>query len=265
MPEVTVNGVRLHYDEAGSGPETIVFSHSYLLDSRHFAPQMEFFRDKKRCLAFDHRGHGRSQATANGYDLENLYQDAVEFIQATGAAPCHFIGLSTGGFIGLRLALRRPELLNKLVLMDTSADPEPAENLGQYKLMMRVVRLLGWWPVIGRVMPIFFTKEFLKDPDRQDQVAFFKSIIKGQDRRAMVKFGQGIFSRQGVYDEIDRIQTPTLVLVGEQDQATTPDKAQRIADKIPGARLTTIPRSGHISPIENPAAVNAAIEEWLAT
>lgn len=95
---------------------------------------------------------------------------------------------------------------------------------------MRVVRLLGWWPVIGR---------------------------------AMIKFGQAIFARQGVYDEIDRIRIPTLVMVGEQDQATTSDKARRIAQKIPGARLKIIPQSGHICPIENPTAVNTAIEDFL--
>ncbi len=264
MPQIQVNGVNLHYDEAGSGPETIVFSHSYLLDGRHFGPQMEAFQDRYRCLAFDHRGHGRSEVTEAGYDLENLYQDAVEFIEALGVAPCHFVGLSTGGFIGLRIALRRPELLKKMVLMDTSADPEPEENQGQYKLMMRVVRLLGWWPVIGRVMPIFFTPNFLKDPARRDEVAFYKSVIKGQNRTAMVKFGQGIFSRQGVSDQLDRITTPTLVVVGEQDQATTPDKARRMAEGIPGARLKTIPRAGHICTVEDPATVNAALGEFLA-
>ncbi len=264
MPEITVNGASLHYDEAGSGPETIVFSHSYLLDSRHFSPQIEFFKARYRCLAFDHRGHGRSQATEAGYDVENLYQDAVAFIEAAHAAPCHFVGLSTGGFVGLRLALRRPELLNKLVLMDTSADPEPEENLGQYRLLMRVVRLLGWWPVIGRVMPIFFTRKFLKDPARRDTVAFYKSVIKGQDRQAMVKFGQAIFSRAGVYDEIDRIKTPTLVVVGQQDQATIPDKARRMAQKIPGAKLVIIPEAGHICTVEQPDRVNAALQDFLS-
>ncbi|MBU0516120.1 MAG: alpha/beta hydrolase [Proteobacteria bacterium] len=264
MPRIQVNGVELHYDEVGSGPETVVFSHSYLLDGRHFSRQMEAFQNQYRCIAFDHRGHGRSEVTPEGYDLENLYQDAVEFIEALDLAPCHFVGLSTGGFIGLRIALRRPALLKSLVLMDTSADPEPEENLGQYKLLKWVVRLLGWWPVINKVLPIFFTKKWLKDPARRDEVAFFKSVIKSQNRTAMVKFGRAIFSRQGVSDQIDRIATPTLVMVGEQDQATTPDKARRMADRIPGAGLVTIPRTGHICTVEDPTAVNAALAGFLA-
>ncbi len=80
MPHLRVNGVTLFYEEMGSGPETIIFSHSYLLSGVHFNPQMQALRDRYRCIAFDHRGHGRSETTVNGYDMENLYQDAVAFI-----------------------------------------------------------------------------------------------------------------------------------------------------------------------------------------
>ena len=156
MPEELVNGARLFYEEMGSGPETIVFSHSYLLDGQHFNPQMQALRDRYRCVAFDHRGHGRSEVTETGYDMENLYSDAVGLIEALQCAPCHFVGLSTGGFIGLRIAIRRADLLKSLILMDTSADPEPEENLKQYKLLMFIVKWIGWWPVIGKVMPLLF-------------------------------------------------------------------------------------------------------------
>jgi len=76
MSEITVNGVTLFYEEKGSGPETLVFSHSYLVDSTHFAPQIETLSDRYRCISYDHRGHGRSQVTEGGYDMENLYADA---------------------------------------------------------------------------------------------------------------------------------------------------------------------------------------------
>jgi len=67
--------------------------------------------------------------------MENLYSDAVGFIEALDCAPCHFVGLSTGGFIGLRIGIRRPDLVKSLVLMDTSADDEPEETLRQYRQM----------------------------------------------------------------------------------------------------------------------------------
>ncbi len=263
MPTVRVNGATLFYEEMGSGAETIVFSHSYLVDHRHFLPQMEALKEKFRCLAFDHRGHGQSEVTAGGYDMENLYADAVEFMKAMDCAPCHFVGLSTGGFIGLRIAIREPELVKSLVLMDTSAEAEPEESLKQYKILMFIVRWFGYRPVAGRVIPIFFTKKFLADPARREEVQEWKRRLMANNRKAMVKFGQGIFGRASVYEELPNIKTPTRVIVGEEDAATPVAKARRIAEKIREAKLVIIPEAGHLCTVEQPDAVTRAIEKFL--
>jgi pimeloyl-ACP methyl ester carboxylesterase len=264
MPKILSNGIQLHYEEMGSGPETIVFSHSYLADHYHFNPQMQALKDRYRCIAFDHRGHGQSEIPEDGYDMENLYEDAVGFIEALDCAPCHFVGLSTGGFIGVRIGIRRPDLVKSLVLMDTSADAEPEEALRQYRQMLFVVRWFGYRPVIGRVMPIFFASKFLNDPARQDEVKEWKRRFMANDRKAIVKFGNGIFRRASCYEELDKIQTPTLVMVGAEDPAQPLAKAERIANKIPGATLRVIPDAAHLCTVEEPAAVTSAIEEFLS-
>lgn len=264
MPDVLSNGVRLYYSETGSGPETVVFSHSYLVDNRHFAPQVAALEDRYRCIAFDHRGHGRSEVARDGYDMETLYRDAVGLIEALDCAPCHFVGLSTGGFIGLRLGLRRPDLVRSLVLMDTSADAEPAAALTQYRLMLAVVRRVGYWPLMRRVLPMFFAPKFLGDPARAGEVRQWRRRMMANDRRAIAAFGHGIFGRESVHHRIGAIRVPTLVVVGEQDIPTPPAKARRIAERIPGAVLKVIPDAGHLCTIEEPAAVNAAIGEFLA-
>jgi 3-oxoadipate enol-lactonase len=264
MPEISVNGVTLFYEEMGAAADTVVFSHSYLVDSTQFAPQMQALSDRYRCIAYDHRGHGRSQATEGGYDMENLYNDAVSFIEALHCVPCHFVGLSAGGFIGMRIGIRRPDLLKSLILMDTTADPEPKENVKRYKLLMVIVRWLGWWPVIGKVMPLFFAEKFLRDPERQDEVKKWKQCITSGNKNAGMQFGKGIYARAGVYDELSTISVPTLVVVGENDMAIPVAKAQRIAEKIPGAKLAIIPGAGHLCTVEEPAAVASVIEEFLA-
>lgn len=263
MPIVESNGTKLYFIDTEKGPNTVVFSHSYLLDHTHFNPQIDALKDNYRCIAFDHRGHGRSQKPATGYGMENLYKDAIDLIENIDCAPCHFVGLSTGGFIGLRIGIRRPDLLKSLVLMDTSADAEPAESLKEYKLMLFIVRWLGFWPVIGRVLPIFFGPKFLNDPNRANEVASMRKQLANNDRKAVYNFGHGIFSRDSVYDQIEKIQTPTLMIVGENDAPTPVEKAKRIAQRIPGARLEIIPEAGHMSTVEEPAAVNSALEEFL--
>ena len=263
MPQIKVNGVRLPYEESGQGEDTVVFSHSFLLSSRHFHYQIEALQDRYRGLAFDHRGHGQSQVTQDGYAMENLYADALGFIEALGCAPCHFVGLSTGGFIGLRLALRRPELLKSLVLMDTSAEAEDPAAMRQYKLMVQTVRWLGWRPVIGRVLSMFFSEQFLKDPERRAEAQAYRREIMANDRTAMRKFALGIMGRADVLDQLGAIAMPCLVLAGELDQPTPPDHARRMAQAIGGARLELIPGAGHISTIDQPQAVTRALGGFL--
>ena len=148
--------------------------------------------------------------------------------------------------------------------MDTSADAEPREMVREYRQMLFVLRWIGYWPLMGRVMPIFFGNKFLKDPVRQDEVKEWKIRLKANDRKAMVKFADGIFSRSSCYEEIDKIKTPTLVIVGADDLTQPLEKAQRMADRIPGATLKVIPDAAHLCTVDEPAAVNAAIEKFLS-
>src|SRR5439155_391619 len=82
--------------------------------------------------------------------------DAAGRTESRRAAPCHFVGLSMGGFIGMRLALRRPELLRSLALLETAADPEPALNKPKYALMGLITRALGTRPLLAPIMKIMF-------------------------------------------------------------------------------------------------------------
>src|SRR5690606_29606523 len=94
------------------------------------------------------------------------YHDALALLEHLHAAPCHFVGLSMGGFVGMRIAARHPSLLRSLSLLATAADAEPAANLPRYRLLNSIVRRLGPRPVSSRVMPIMFGPSFLNDPAR---------------------------------------------------------------------------------------------------
>ncbi len=262
MPTTTVNNVELYYEESGSGPETIVFSHGLLMSSRMFSGQIEALKGRYRCIAYDHRGQGRSEVTRGGYDMDNIAQDAAGLIRALGAAPCHFVGLSMGGFTGMRLAIHHPELLSSLILMDTSADPEP--NVRPYRQMAFVGRWLGFGLVIDRVMKIMFGNTFMKDPDREAERQEWRRHILENDRKGITRAAHGVIDRQGVYERLNEITTPTLVIVGDEDTATTPAKARRISDGIANARLAVIPGAGHSSSVEQPALVCREMEEFLS-
>ena len=263
MPEIDLPDVRLHFVERGSGEETVVFSHSYLVDHRHFEPQIEALEDRYRVLAYDHRDHGGSERTPERYGLEDVYADAVAFLEATCDGPVHFVGLSSGGFVGVRLGIRRPDLLRSLVLMDTSAEAEPWPSRLKYKLMLAVLPWLGFRPLIGETMKAMFGPRFLRDPGRRQEREEWKARIMAGEPDALVRFGRAIFSRDSVQQELGRVEVPTLVVVGEQDRATPPSRARRLAEAIPGARLELIPRAGHLCTVEEPDAVNAVLGSFL--
>lgn len=269
MPQFSSpTGVTLYYEiqeptSQQANAETLIFSHGLLWSGRMFEAQVAAFRDRYRVVTYDHRGQGQSSAPADGYDMETVYADAVALIEGLQLAPCHFAGLSMGGFVGMRLAARRPDLLKSLILLETSADPEPEANRPKYRLLNNVVRWIGIWAVVRPVMKIMFSQSFLTDPARQADRARWKAELKA-NRPSITNAVEGVITRQGVRDELDQITLPTLIVVGDEDVATVPDKSRRIHEKITGSQLVIIPRAGHSSSVEEPAAVNAALAGFLS-
>lgn len=267
MPTLRVNGATLWYDEQGTGPETVVFAHGLLWSGRMFDAQTAALADRFRCVTFDFRGQGRSEVTAGGYDMETLADDAAALIDALGCAPCHFVGLSMGGFVGMRLAARRPALIRSLVLMETSADPEPRANVPRYRLLGAVGRVfgrLGFRVVSGKVMRIMFGRTFLADPARAEERALWTERLMANHRVGVTRALRGVIERRGILGELGAITAPTLVVVGDEDVATVPEKAERIHAAIAGSRLVVIPGAGHSASVEQPELVTAALEGFLA-
>jgi len=269
MPDIEVNGVRLHYTDTGAGTgagkKTIVFSHGLLMSNRMFAAQIAYLSDRYRCVAYDHRGQAGSGITKDGYDMDGLAEDAAGFITALDLAPCHFVGLSMGGFVGMRLAINTPQLLKSLTLLDTSAEGEPKENAPKYKKLNFIARWFGLGVVAGQVMPILFGKTFMADPAHAEERAHWKHhIAKAHERKSIVRAVKGVIDRDGISDRLGQITVPTLVAVGSEDTATPQAIGQRIADAVKGANFQIINQAGHSSTIEQPDAVNGIIDGFLA-
>jgi len=264
MPFLSIRGVQLYYEDTGGPGEPIVFSHGLLWNSHLYSQQIEALRGRYRCIAYDHRGQGRSTAPpGKGIDLRTVYEDAVAFIQALGLAPCHFVGLSQGGFVGLRVAARHPELLRSLTLLDTSANSESLWNLSRYWLLTAATHWLGLRPVVDRLMAVYFGQTFMKDPARAAEREELRRQLL-QNPRDSWRAMQGVITRRGITEELSCITTPTLIVVGEEDVVTTPETAELLHTRIQGSRLVRLPHVGHMSNLEQPELVNRAIRRFLS-
>ena len=265
MPTIDVNGTSLYYEDTGPGStgETIVFSHGLLWGTELFAPQIEALRGRYRCIAWDHRGQGKSaEDHRHCIGIELVWADAVALLEKLALGRVHFVGLSMGGFVGLRMAARRPDLVNKLVIIESSAEPEPHENVGRYRLLGRASRLLPLRALASRIAPIMLGRTILHDPARKADVARFNAVMTR--RKDIWRAVNGVIDRAGVEGELQRIAAPTLVMVGDEDVATPRAKSERLVAGLANARLATIPRAGHSSTVEEPVAVSAALAQFLS-
>ena len=261
MPMIRANGTALYYEDTGGTSVPVVFSHGLLWDTKLFAPQIAVLRDRYRCIAYDHRGQGRSaDDTGRAISLETLTADAAALIEKLDLGPVHFCGLSLGGIVAMRLAIARPDLIRSLVLLDTTADAEPYKL--KYQAMNLVARLAGLGAVSGAVMPALFGKTTLNDPARADQREAWKQQLVS-NRKTIWRAINGVLARKSIYGELGKIAAPTLVAVGEEDTSTPQAMAERIAGAVAGAKLIVIPNAGHGTTLEQPAIVTAAIGAFL--
>jgi 3-oxoadipate enol-lactonase len=262
MPYLSLPSLNLYYEEVGTGPETLVFSHGLLWSHRMFEAQVAELSKSYRVIAYDHRGQGKSDVKGP-YDMDTVASDAVALIRHLVDGPVHFIGLSMGGFVGMRLAARHPELIKSLVLLETSANAEPGENLPQYKLLNGIVRWIGIIPPIAnKVMKIMFAHSWLQNSANGDSIRRWKKEL-ASNKKSITGPVEGVIYRKGVEEELAKITCPTMVIVGDEDVATTPQKAAFIQQGIAGAKLETISGAGHSSCIEKPEEVNQLLKDWL--
>ncbi|WP_131786899.1 alpha/beta fold hydrolase [Protofrankia symbiont of Coriaria ruscifolia] len=270
MPTINISGVTISYSDTGApaglpDASTIMFGHGLLFSGWMFHPQITALREHYRCIAVDWRGQGETPATADGYDMDTLTGDAVALIRELGVAPVHWVGLSMGGFIGQRIAARHGELLRSLTLLDTSAGPEDPGKVREYKQLAWLLRLFGIKPILGKVGSYMFGHTFLADPASRTTINEWVIRLNRSKRAAVRKAVLGVADRAPVEHEITGITVPTLVVVGADDKATPPEKAERIAARIPDAQLQIVANCGHTSTLEQPATIIGLLDKFLAT
>lgn len=263
MPYLRLNGTRLYYEDTGGrGRPIIVFSHGLLWDTRLYEAQVARFSDQYRCISYDHRGQGRSAGhEAASVPMELLYEDAVGLIEALCDGPCHFVGLSMGGFVGLRVAARKAALIRSLVLLSTQAGPEDAGKIRRYGALSWVARAGGAPLLAPQIMSILFGRAFLRDPSRAQERAIYQRRLEALPR-PIHRAVRGVIERAEISRELGKISAPALALHGDQDAAIPLARAREMVSLIRGARLEVLPEVGHSPTLEAPHLVNRAMGDF---
>jgi len=268
MPFISNNDANLYYEEYGksqdSGADTIVFAHGYLFSHEMFLSQVDYLMNNYRVVVYDQRGHGQSDVPNSGYSIEELTGDALAVINQLADGAVHFVGMSIGGLIGLRLALQAPDKLKSLTVISTSAEATEPSTIRQFDSAFGLARFFGVGPVLNRVLALQFSDNFLNDPARKRAASFWQKHIGSTKRKSLLKFGKANLSKTPVLDGLSGNTIPTLVIAGELDQVNPVACSERLDDVLANSDLFVIPRAGHAAPIEAPTPVNLALENFLS-
>jgi pimeloyl-ACP methyl ester carboxylesterase len=232
----------------GHTAEPLVLVPGLMCSARLFGPQTAEFGRERQIHVADHTRSSR---------MEDIARD----ILADAPPKFALAGLSMGGYIAMAIIRVAPERVTRVAFLDTSARSDPPERAADRRKLVQIARTEGVRKVQGLLMPRLVHPARLAEPGLVE-TAMLMADETGLD--AFTRQQEAIIARPDSRPSLAAIRCPALVLVGEEDLQTPPDIAKEIADAVPGAKLVIVRECGHLSTLERPETVNAALHAWLA-
>ncbi len=266
---VLIGGRKLAYDEArpanpANEKGTILLLTGLGSKRLGWARQLDAFGREYRTIAMDYRDTGDSDEVSDDYTPADLADDAAALLEALGITHAHVVGISLGGFTALQFALRHPSMLDKLVLVATSAG-----GSAHVPASPEILTLLAPTPgteageraihVYSRIMAAEFVAAHPEDLERIAETARYRP----QNAAAYTRQLRASLAHD-VADALYRIAAPTLVIHGAADPLVPAPNGAYLAANIPGARSIVYPGVGHIPIVERADEFNRDVLAFLA-
>lgn len=268
MPVAHLNGTELFYVEVGEGLPCLVMHGGLGFDHTCLHPWLDPLGEEMHLVYYDHRGNGRSgRPPLETLTFEQFCSDADALREHLGFEKIAVLGYSFGGCIALKYALRYPEHLSHLILLDTAPTFDyweevkanarrkgaTPEQLGA--LEASVDNEAEFWNALKLTEPLYF---HTFDADLAERV-LGTTIISVEASKA----GQAIQEEWDLTARLSEISAPTLILVGRDDFICPPSQAKILHERIPNSELVVFERSGHFAHVEEPEAFFDAVRGWL--
>ena len=261
MKTETVNGVRLAFVDQGSGMPVLLV-HGFPLDHSMWNAQIDALARDYRVIAVDLRGFGRSEAGDEEVTMEEYADDMAGLLDALSIQDrVVFAGLSMGGYVAWQFWRRYQSRVKALILCDTRAAADTPEIAAGRLKMAEHVLAAGPRLLTEAMLPKLFARSTVEN--RPEVVESLREVMLSSDRRAIAAAARGMAQRPDVTAMLGEINCPSLVIVGRLDAITTAEEMRSVADAMPLASYVEIADSGHMTTMEKPAEVNAAMLDFL--
>ena len=259
MPFATNNGVRIYWEEAGSGPPLLLimglgYSHEMWhrttpLVSKHF-----------RTILLDNRGVGQSDVPPGPYPIATMAADTAAVLDAAGVESADIYGISMGGMIAQEFALRYPSRVRKLILGCTApGGPKVVRAEPEVNQVLMARALMTVEDGIEAMVPYIYDTHTPRTRIDEDLAIRRVTFPKPEAYTSQI---QGILAWES-YSRLGEIKAQTLVIHGESDRLVPPGNGKLIAESIAGAKLTMLARASHIYPTDQPEASHKAVMDFL--
>ncbi|HEY1162585.1 MAG TPA: alpha/beta hydrolase [Candidatus Dormibacteraeota bacterium] len=258
MPLEQINGQWINYEDTGGNLGPIVLAHGILMDREMFAPQIEAAKAGTRFITWDARCHGDTENTVDPFSYWDLADDLKGLLDHLGIERAVIGGMSQGGFVALRFALRYPERVSALVLLGTQAGVEDPEKVATYEVMLDVWESEGLNDQLAEtIAAIILGNEW---PGRAPWIAKWRQMPRSLLRQAF----QTLVSRDDIQNRLGEIKAPALVIHGTADAAIDIEKAHRVCSDLADCeQFVAVEGGGHAVNLTHPKVVNLAIQQFL--
>lgn len=256
--KANINGIDVHYEVTGKGP-WLTLSHSLAANLEMWDSQLNLLNQHFTVLRYDIRGHGQTQATEGPYSLEQLADDVHGLLQHLGVTRTHWIGLSLGGMIGQVFAIRYPHFIDHAVIADSTGKAAP-NAATMWADRAALARTQGMTALAQPTLSRWFT-----DPYRVKNPTVMAKIGHMIETTSLAGYA-GCCAAIGVinnHEGLQQLQTPALILVGDQDQATPPAASEQIHKHWPDSSYVVLKDAAHLSNVEQAQTFNDAVMKFL--
>jgi pimeloyl-ACP methyl ester carboxylesterase len=268
MERIRVNGIDLHYEEAGEGTP-LVFVHEFAGEARSWRPQMRFFARRYRAITYCARGYPPSDVpeAPDAYSQDQAVDDIRGVLDALGIARAHVCGLSMGGYATLHFGLRHPDRAHSLVVAGAGYGSAPGDR---ERFKQDVLATVRQFREAGMAQ---VAEVYAKGPARvqfmdKDPLGWqeFRDMLAAQSALGHALTMQGVqLTRPSVYEleaGLRALTVPTLLMTGDEDEPCL-EPSLFLKRTIRSAGLVVLPKAGHTINLEEPEAFNRAVLDFL--
>jgi 3-oxoadipate enol-lactonase len=257
---VVTNGITINCVlEGPNGAPWLIWSNSLATNLAAWEDQAREFKSAFRVLRYDQRGHGATEAPGGRYSFDLLMADALALMDALRIEKAHFAGLSMGGATALGLAELHPERLDKVIVCDSPCQSSPASTQ-QWEERIAIAEKQGMAALVEPTVTRWFPPEVIKaNPPYLDKA---RQMIRTTPVQGFIGCAAALADHDYAA-AVATVKRPVLFLAGEKD-GVTPAAMRKLHASLSGSRYVELAGAGHISNLDQPAAFNRAVAEFLA-